>query len=87
MNEQAPYFHADSGCVRFWIDIDAQSVGASISQQTLHFRFRPGAQGDDAMETFRAHSAEIEAAVRRRIGEGALQPVMLREHDLRAVAG
>jgi hypothetical protein len=36
------------------------------------------------METFRLNLPDIEAAVRRRLAEGAREPVMLREYDLRA---
>jgi len=36
------------------------------------------------METFTANLPEIEAAVRRRLAAGSAEPVMLREHDLRA---
>jgi len=64
------FFHADSG--------------ASISQATLHHRFRPEAQGENPMDTFAAHRAELEAVVRRRVSQGAIEPVMLREHDLKA---
>ena len=78
-----PFFHADSGTVRFWVTVDDQPVGASISQQTLHYRFRPTSQGEDPMETYNSFTADIHAAVRRRVAQGSIEPVMLREHDLR----
>jgi len=77
------FFHQDSDSVRFWISIDDAPMGAIISRRTLHFRFRPGVLDDDPMETYKAFSEEIEAAVRRRVAQGSREPVMLREFDLR----
>lgn len=78
-----PYFHHDTASVRFWVEVNGQEVGASVSQQTLHYSFQPQSSDDDALATFLAHSDELEDAVRRRIAAGSLEPVMLREHDLR----
>ena len=78
-----PYFHPDSKSVRFYVLIDGQPVGGSISQATLHYRFRPTAVAEDPLETYSAHAHEIHEAVRRRVAEGSLEPVMLREYDLR----
>ncbi|GAB4567193.1 MAG: DUF1488 family protein [Rhizobacter sp.] len=80
---QAPFFHSDSGAVRFWVPIDDQVVGCSISRETLHHRFRPGVQGDDPLDTFNTYSSDIIAAVKRRVAQGSIEPVMLREYDLR----
>lgn len=80
---EAPLFHDASGSVRFWVVVDGKLKGASVSREALHHRWRSGMQGDDPMETFSDHVPEIEAAVRRRYAEGALEPVMLREYDLR----
>lgn len=80
---QDPFFHDSSGTVRFWVLVDGVQMGASIGRETLHYHYKPTAQGDDPMETFRAHAADIEAAVRRRVAAGAREPVMLREYDLR----
>ncbi len=80
---QAPFFHTESGAVRFWVPIDDQLVGASISRETLHYRFRPGVQGDDPLETFTTYASDIIAAVKRRVAQGSIEPVMLREYDLR----
>jgi hypothetical protein len=79
----AAYFHDDSASVRFWVEVDGQSIGASISRQTLHYRFQPQRSDDEPLATYQAHIAEIEAAVRSRVAAGSLEPVMLREHDLR----
>jgi hypothetical protein len=81
-----PYLHEPSGTIRFFTDIDGTVVGASISLQTLHHRFRPDGTGEDPMETYRVNRAPIAAAVRRRVAAGSLEPVMLREYDLRADA-
>jgi len=78
-------FHEDSRTVRFWVRIDGKLVGASIGREALHYHYRPDAQGEDPLETYRAHAADIEAAVHRRVAGGSLQPVMLREFDLRTV--
>jgi hypothetical protein len=80
---QPPFFHEDSATVRFWVLIDGAPVGASISKQTLHYRFRPEAQNEDPMETYKTHLQDIEAAVRYRVSQGSIEPVMLREFDLR----
>jgi hypothetical protein len=80
-----PFFHESSGTVRFWIPVDGNLLGASVSREALHHRYRPTAQGDDPLETYLANAADIEAAVRRRLAQGSREPVMLREYDLRAV--
>ena len=78
-----PFFHDSSRTVRFWVMVDGNLMGASVGQEALHHRYRPTLQGDDPVETFNANLVEIEAAVRRRAAQGALEPVMLREYDLR----
>jgi hypothetical protein len=78
-----PSFHEPSGSVRFYTVINGISVGASVSKETLHYRFRPEAHGEDPMTTYLANAATLEAAVRRRVATGSIEPVMLREHDLR----
>ena len=79
----APFLHESSGTVRFWVLIDGTPLGASVGSMALHHRYRPGAQGEDPLETFHANRPDIEAAVRRRIAQGAREPVMLREFDLK----
>lgn len=81
---QAPFFHEASGSVRFWIPVDDGFVGASIRKETLHYRFQPHATGEDPVATYVQHSAEIDAAVRRRLASGAREPVMLRDTDVPA---
>ena len=78
-----PFLHEASGTVRFWILVDGKPFSASVSREALHHRYRPGAQGEDPMETYRDNAADIEAAVRRRLAQGSREPVMLREYDLR----
>ncbi|HWI78424.1 MAG TPA: DUF1488 family protein, partial [Ramlibacter sp.] len=78
-----PFFHESSGTVRFWVRIGETLMGASVGRAALHQRFRPTAADDDPLDTFRAHLAEIEAVVRLRVAQGSIEPVMLREYDLR----
>jgi len=80
-----PFLHESSGTVRFWVMVDGNPLGASVGREALHHRYRPTAQGEDPLETFRANQADIEAAVRRRLAQGSREPVMLREYDLRVL--
>lgn len=78
-----PFFHEDSGTVRFWVLDDAgQLVGASVSKEALHYRFHSGLAGAEALASYLQHRGEIDAAVRRRIASGSIEPVMLRERDM-----
>ena len=78
-----PFFHDDSGAVRFWVRTEAGAVvGASVPRQALHFRFKAAIGGGDSLETYLAHRGAIDAAVLRRIAKGSIEPVMLREPDL-----
>nr|WP_295079325.1 DUF1488 family protein [uncultured Roseateles sp.] len=86
MSQLPPFFHADSGTVRFWTLIGDDWVGASISKETLHYVFNRDKSDDQPLPTYLAHAAAIEAAVRRRIAGGSYQPVILREPDLRLPA-
>lgn len=83
----SPYFDLASGSVRFWVDVDGVPVGASIGKETLHYRWRARAHDDEPLATYAAHAAEIDAAVRRRLAAGALEPVMLRDPDVRPPPG
>jgi hypothetical protein len=87
MTTPTPFFHPESGAVRFWVPINGQLIGATISRETLHHRFRPGSKDEDPLETFTAHAVDITAAVERRVAAGSIEPVMLREFDLRPVVG
>ena len=80
-----PFFHEASGTVRFWVLVEGQLVGASVGREALHHRYRPGAQADDPLDTWRDNLMDIEAAVRRRVAQGSREPVMLREYDLRVL--
>jgi hypothetical protein len=83
----APFFHTDSDAVRFWVDVDGHCVGATVSRQTLHYRFRPEGQDEDPMTTFHHNTSVMETAVRARVRRGSREPVMLRENDLKTHAG
>jgi hypothetical protein len=88
MNETtspAPQFHAESGALRFWVAAEhGRYIRASISAQALHYRFQGALSGADAVEVYTAHRDVIDAAVRRRLASGSLEPVMLREFDVGA---
>ncbi|UXH76423.1 DUF1488 domain-containing protein [Roseateles amylovorans] len=76
------FFHLMSGCVRFWVLVGEQPVGASIRKETLHYRYHPHGANDDPLATYMAHADEIDAVVRRRLASGSREPVMLRDHDM-----
>jgi hypothetical protein len=79
----SPFFHPDSGAVRFWVRVPgAAPIGAIVAKQVLHYRFGARLDGSDAVATYEAHRTDIDAAVLRRVGSGSIEPVMLREHDL-----
>lgn len=82
-----PFFHESSGTVRFWVLIDGQAVGASIGKETLHYCYSPTASDDLPLDTFERHLEEIDAAVRRRVTGGSVEPVMLRDADLHDSVG
>jgi hypothetical protein len=69
--------------VRFWVRSETGVVvGASIRKEILHHRFSAQANGPGALDSYRTHQTEIDAAVMRRIATGSIEPVMLRESDL-----
>lgn len=76
------FFDLASGTVRFWVDVDQGSVGAIVSKETLHYRYRPDRLDDVALETYSAHMAALHAAVRLRFRAGAREPVILRSADI-----
>jgi len=82
---QDPFFHEASGTVRFWVQVDDQLIGASIRKETLHYRFQAHASNDDPLTTYTANANEIGDAVRRRVAAGSVEPVMLRDPDVRAI--
>ena len=82
-----PFFHESSGSVHFWVLIDGQLVGASIRKETLHYRYLPTAIDDKPLDTYELHAQEIDAAVRRRVKGGSVEPVMVREFDLNEAIG
>ena len=82
----APFFHADSASVRFWVEVEGLLVGATVGKAALHYRYNPGRQDDEPLATYLAHAVEIDDIVRRRVASGSIEPVMLREFDLRPVA-
>jgi Protein of unknown function (DUF1488) len=81
-----PFFHLPSGTVRFWVLVDGQSVGSSIRREVLHYRYHATQTDDDPLLTYTENAAEIDAAVRRRVAKGSLEPVMLRDADIQAAS-
>jgi hypothetical protein len=78
-----PFLHLPSGTVRFWVQVNGQFVGASIRREILHYRYHAAQTGDDPMVTYAANLTEIHDAVRRRVAKGSIEPVMLRDADIR----
>jgi len=79
----APWFHPDSGGLRFWVALpEAPPIGAILSRQLLQYRYNAQSDGSDAVATYEANRGEIDAAVKQRVGGGSIEPVMLRENDL-----
>jgi hypothetical protein len=78
----APFFHDESRSVQFLVDIDGKPFSARVGKETLHYRYTVGKPDADPIETYRQHSGEIDAAVRRRVLAGSLEPVILRAPDL-----
>jgi hypothetical protein len=77
-----PFFHEASNAVRFWVGTQAGTVvGASITKQTLHFRFRADTDSAHAVAAYLSNRAAIDSAVHRRLAQGSLDPVLLREAD------
>ncbi len=85
--DNSEFFHDASGTVRFWVQVDGAAIGAIVSKEVLHFGYARQSTGEDPMQTFRANSAALEDAVRRRVAKGSLEPVMLREADLVVAVG
>lgn len=77
----APFFHDASGTVRFSVTVEGSPVNASIGREALRYHYRTG-ESADPMATYAQHADELEAAVRRRLAQGSMEPVMLRENDL-----
>lgn len=69
--------------MRFWVLVNELPIGASIGKETLHYRYESGRNDDEPLATYAANSAEIDAAVRRRVENGSKEPVMLRDLDIR----
>lgn len=73
------FFHEPSDTVRFQVAKGGAAVNASVSRQALRHHFGCGETQADLLACFQAHCRQIHAVVTRRLNEGALEPVMLRE--------
>jgi len=83
MSNPEPFFHEASNTVRFWVLVGSDWVGATIGKATLHYRYQPTRNDDEPLATYLANAAEIDEAVRRRVATGSVEPVMLRDPDVR----
>lgn len=80
----APFFHTDSDALRFWVDLPGRPpIGASIDRRVLRQCFQGREDGSDALAVYAENRRTMHAAVARRVAAGSLEPVMLREFDLR----
>lgn len=61
-------------------------MGASIDRRVLQQCFQGREDGSDALAVYVENRRTIDAAVARRVAAGSLEPVMLREFDLRQPA-
>lgn len=81
--DTSPYFDLGTGRLRFWVTLDdGRAFGATISKETLHYRFRGQQDGSDALAIYQVNRPCIDAAVKRRAGTGAREPVVLRDPDV-----
>jgi hypothetical protein len=79
-----PFFHEASEAVRFWVLTDEGGyIGATIRRDTLHYLFETGQARNEPVSLYLQNHREIDAAVLRRCAAGSIEPVMLREADLR----
>jgi hypothetical protein len=76
------FYHQDSEAVRFWVPVADGFVGAIIRRAVLQYRFRPKGSEEEPIATYARHAAELGAAVQRRVAQGSIEPVMLRDFDL-----
>jgi hypothetical protein len=80
----APFFHADSDALRFWVELPGRPpMGAIIGRRVLQQCFQGREDGSDALSVYAQNRRTIHAAVARRAAAGSLEPVMLREFDMR----
>jgi hypothetical protein len=78
------FLHEESGAVRFWVRTgEGGRIGAIARRDVLRFRFAAGAGEIDALQIYRDHQQEIDAAVVRRVAAGSIEPVILREADFK----
>jgi len=82
MNE-SPYFDLGTGRFRFWVTLDdGRAFGATITKETLHYRFHGQPDGSDALAVYQVNRQCIDDAVKRRVQAGAREPIVLRDPDV-----
>jgi hypothetical protein len=81
--DTSPYFDLGTGRLRFWVTCDdGNAIGATLSKETLYYRFHGQQDGGDALAVYQANQPFIDAAVKRRVLAGAREPVVLRDPDV-----
>jgi hypothetical protein len=81
--DTSPYFDLGTGRLRFWVTLDdGHAFGATLSKETLHYRFHGQQDGGDALAIYEANRRCIDDAVKRRVLAGAREPVVLRDPDV-----
>lgn len=83
----APFFDSGTGTVRFWVMGGADPIEACIYRETLQLHFSPDTPDEEPLQTYLRFAPCIDAVVRSRAAQGAAEPVMLRNYDLRTSAG
>lgn len=74
-----PYLDEPSGSVRFQVSLNGILCNASINQQALLHSFKAMSGTSDLLDIYNHHTQKIHEAALRRLAQGALAPVMLRE--------
>ena len=81
--DTSPYFDLGTGRLRFWVTLsDGRAFGATITKETLHYRFHGQPDGSDAPAVYLVNRQCIDDAVKRRINTGAREPIVLRDPDV-----
>lgn len=83
----APFFDPATGTVRFWVMVGEKPIAACIYRETLQLHFSPDTRDEEPLQTYLRFAHCIDAVVRSRAAQGAAEPVMLRNYDLRSRTG
>jgi len=81
MDTFEPYLHEASDCVRFQVPVSGGVRSASVNRQALKNSFKSADPLADLLSIYYVHEPAIHQTVLRRLAQGALEPVMLRESN------